>query len=165
MTRPLLFLLRAVLVALFTGTLFVQTVMAAVVFMSAAGGPAEAVRVPVVAVIVLGGLCVEAVLVSVWRLATLAHRGAVFSARSFRWVDVIVGAGAAASVLLLSLAAALAPQPDAVAAPGVVLLLGIAALVPLGVALVVLVMRVLLAQAIAREEEARRLRAELEDVI
>jgi hypothetical protein len=64
--------------------------------------------------------------------------------------------------LVLVLAVALAPGE---VAPGVVALLCGASLVIAGVALVVVVMRALLAQAIAREREARELRSELDEVI
>jgi uncharacterized membrane protein len=50
-------------------------------------------------------------------------------------------------------------------APGVVLLLCGAVLAVLGVALVVLVLRMLLAQAVAREVEAAQMQAELDEVI
>ena len=50
-------------------------------------------------------------------------------------------------------------------APGIVGLICGAALVIAGVALIVLVLRMLLAQAVAREVEAQRLRTELNEVI
>jgi hypothetical protein len=50
-------------------------------------------------------------------------------------------------------------------APGIVLLIGGVGLAVLGVALIVLVLRMLLAQAVARDVEAARMRAELAEVI
>ncbi|MNL85974.1 hypothetical protein D3C87_2144850 [compost metagenome] len=50
-------------------------------------------------------------------------------------------------------------------APGIVMLICGAALMIGGVALVVLVMRTLLAQAVARDAEAKHLRSELDEVI
>jgi Na+-transporting methylmalonyl-CoA/oxaloacetate decarboxylase gamma subunit len=50
-------------------------------------------------------------------------------------------------------------------APGVVLLIGGLAVLVAGVGLVVVVLRMLLAQAVARDTEAHHLRAELDEVI
>ena len=102
-------------------------------------------------------------MVCLWRLVTMVRRGTVFSHGAFRYVDIIIGAIASASALLFLLGVILAPG-DAVA-PGIVLLIGGAATVVAGIALVVVVMRSLLAQAVAREAEASHLRAELDEVI
>ncbi|MCW2831569.1 MAG: transporter, partial [Aeromicrobium sp.] len=51
------------------------------------------------------------------------------------------------------------------AAPGTVLLHGGFGLAPAGIALIVLVMRALLAQAVDRDVEAHQLRSELDEVI
>ena len=69
---------------------------------------------------------------------------------------VVIGATAAASLLTLGLAGTLAPG-DAVP-PGIVLLVCGAAVMVAGVGLITLVLRMLLAQAIARDAEASRLR-------
>ncbi len=65
--------------------------------------------------------------------------------------------------MLFALAFVLAPGEAA--APGMILLIGGAATVIAGIALVVVVMRSLLMQAVAREAEASHLRAELDEVI
>jgi hypothetical protein len=93
----------------------------------------------------------------------MVRRGTVFSRAAFRYVDVIIGAAAAGSLLMLALGVTLAPG-EAVP-PGMVLLIGGAAVVVAGIALVVLVMRMLLAQAVARDAEAHHLQAELDEVI
>jgi hypothetical protein len=121
------------------------------------------VRLSFTIAIVLGIVTLQVSAVCIWRLLTMVRRGSVFSRAAFRYVDVVIGAIAAASLILVGLGVALAPG-EAVA-PGVVLLIGGAALVVAGVALVVLVLRMLLAQAVARETEALRLRSELEEVI
>ncbi|MGW8748208.1 DUF2975 domain-containing protein [Streptomyces sp. NPDC055794] len=155
--------LRAVLAALLAGSVFVQTVMAALLAADLDGGDLADRRVPIVVIVVLGVMTVEAVLLSTWRLVTMVRRGTVFSPAAFRYVHVVMGAFAAAGVLVCALGVVLAPG-EAVA-PGVVLLLCGVALAAFGVALVVLVMRVLLAQAVARDAEASQMQAELNGVI
>ena len=102
-------------------------------------------------------------MVCIWRLLTMVRRGTVFSHAAFRCVDVVIGAIAVASLLLFGLGVLLAPG-EAVA-PGMVLLIGGAGGVVAGIALVVVVMRQLLAQAVARDLEAHHLQAELDAVV
>jgi hypothetical protein len=157
--------LRIVLVALLAGSVFVQTVMAWLVASDLEDlDPDYAyIRTPFLAIMVLGILACQVVLVCVWRLVSMVRRGTVFSLAAFRYVDVIIGAIVAAAVLTFGLGVLLAPG-EAVA-PGVVLLIGGVGLAILGVALVVGVLRMLLAQAVARDVEAAQLQAELEEVI
>jgi hypothetical protein len=93
----------------------------------------------------------------------MVRRGTLFSHAAFRYVDVMIGAAAAAALLTFALAVVLAPG-EAVP-PGMVLLVCGGAVVAAGIGLIVLVLRTLLAQAISREAEAHELRAELEEVI
>ncbi|MGW0228009.1 DUF2975 domain-containing protein [Actinopolymorpha singaporensis] len=158
--------LRAVLMALFAGSVFVQTVMVPLLAEDLRDPDAELVayqRICVVVILVLGFLAVEVVLACVWQLVTMVGRGTVFSYGAFRYVHVVIGAIVAAAVLLFALAVVLAPG-EAVP-PGMVLLICGAAVAVLGVALVVVVLRMLLAQAVARDVEATRLRSELDEVI
>ena len=76
--------------------------------------------------------------------------------------QVMVGEGIDA---LLGLAVRLFLAPGEAVPPGIVLLLGGVALAVLGMALIVLVLRMLLAQAVTRDIEATRMRAELAEVI
>ncbi|MGK5629318.1 DUF2975 domain-containing protein [Streptomyces sp. URMC 123] len=152
--------LRAVLVALLAGSVFVQAVLLPLLAIDMQEFDR---RVPVVVIVALGVVTVQVVLVCVWRLVTMVRRGTVFSHAAFRFVHIVIGAMVAAALLVCALGAVLAPG-EAVA-PGVVLLLGGAALAVLGVALIVLVLRMLLAQAVARDVEATRMRAELAEVI
>ncbi|WP_067487975.1 DUF2975 domain-containing protein [Actinomadura hibisca] len=157
---------RPVLAVLLAGSVFVQTVMVwlLAVDLKEELDPANAhLRTPILAIVVLLIVTIQVVLVCVWRLVTLVRRGTVFTRASFRNVDVVIGAIVAAALLVFALAVVLAPG-EAVA-PGVVLLLCGAVVAILGVALVVLVLRKLLAQAVAREAEAARMRAELDEVI
>ena len=154
--------LRVVLAAALAGSLFVQTVMVPLLWADLDEAPAG-VRVPVVVIVVLGVVTMQVTGVCVWRLLTMVRRGTVFSHAAFRYVDVVIGAVAAASLLTFGLAVTLAPG-EAVA-PGIVLLICGVSLVVAGVALIVLVLRMLLAQAVARDAEAHHLQAELDEVI
>jgi hypothetical protein len=155
--------LRIVIAMALAGSLFVQLWMVPLLStdLVEAGAP-DGPRIALLVIVVLGILCAQVVAVCVWRLLTMVRRGTVFSHGAFRFVDVIFGAIAAAAVLMFGIAVILAPGDIA---PGVVLLICGAALMIGGVALVVLVMRTLLAQAVARDVEAAGLRAELDVVI
>jgi len=157
--------LRAVLAVLAVGSVFVQAVMVPLLAADMADLRSEYayLRVPVLAIVVLGTATVQVVLVCVWRLVTMARRGTVFSPAAFRYVHGVIGALVAAALVLFALAVVLAPG-EAVA-PGVVLLICGVVVAILGVALIVLVLRVLLAQAVARDVQAAQLQAELAEVI
>jgi hypothetical protein len=156
--------LRVVLAALLAGSLFVQTVMVVLLSRDLADVPGLAYGPgPILVIVVLGILSAQVVLVCVWQLVTMARRGTVFSPAAFRYVHVMIGAFVAAALVTFALGVVLAPG-EAVA-PGVVLLIGGIGLAILGVALVVVVLRALLAQAVARDVEAAQLQAELGEVI
>ncbi|AFR27027.1 DUF2975 domain-containing protein [Arthrobacter sp. Rue61a] len=155
--------LRIVIAMVLAGSLFIQLWMVPLfsVDLVEAGAP-DGPRIALLAIVVLGILCVQVVAVCVWRLLTMVRRGTVFSHGAFRFVDIIFGAIAFAAVLMFGIAVILAPGEIA---PGIVMLICGAALMIGGVALVVLVMRTLLAQAVARDAEAKHLRSELDEVI
>ena len=157
--------LRAVLVALFGGSVFVQTVMVALLANDLRDLDPEYayLRTPILVITVLGILMAQVVLVCVWQLVTMVRRGTVFSHAAFQYVHVMIGVIVAAALVVFALGFVLAPG-EAVA-PGVVLLIGGTGVAILGVALVVVVLRMLLAQAVARDVEATQLQAELEEVI
>ncbi|GGQ61041.1 DUF2975 domain-containing protein [Streptomyces flaveolus] len=157
--------LRAVIGVLLAGSVFVQAVMVPLLAKDFRGADPDlvAARTPVLVIVVLGVVTAQIVLVCVWRLVTMVRRGTVFSPGAFRYVHIVIGAFVAAALLVFALGVVLAPG-EAVA-PGVVLLLGGVALAVLGVALIVLVLRMLLAQAVARDVEASRMQAELAEVI
>lgn len=157
--------LRLVGVLVFAGSLFVQAVLLPLLASDLDGADPDlaAVRGPVLVILVLGVATIEVTVVCVWRLVTMVRRGTVFSDAAFRYVDVTIGATSAACLLTFALGVVLAPR-EAVA-PGVVLLIGGAGVIVAGIALIILVMRMLLAQAVARDEEALHLQAELDEVI
>ncbi|WP_167043570.1 DUF2975 domain-containing protein [Salinibacterium sp. ZJ454] len=153
--------LRIVIALALIGSLAVQIVMMPLVWADLEGTE-DRIRVLLIGILVLGILTMQVSAVCVWRLLTMVRRGSVFTRAAFRYVDIIIGAIATASLLTFLLAVLLAPGD---AAPGIVGLICGAALVVAGVALIVLVLRMLLAQAVAREIEAQQLRSELNEVI
>jgi hypothetical protein len=154
--------LRVVLVVVLAGTVFVQVGM---VFALVAGDQEDGSLplTPLRLITILGMVAVQVAVVCIWRLVTMVRRGTVFSDAAFRYVDVLIGAIVAAA--LVWFAVTLINAPDQRDDPGVTLIMGGIAVGILGVALVVLVLRMLLAQAVARDVEATQLRAELDEVI
>ncbi len=155
--------LRAVLVVVLVGTVFVQTLMLWVLI---SGNDPEDGSLPLTAlrvITILGMVSVQVALVCVWRLVAMVRRGTVFSDVAFRYVDGVIGAIVAAALVWFAVTAVNAPgQRDD---PGVTLIMGGVGVAILGVALIVLVLRMLLAQAVARDAEAARMQAELDEVI
>ena len=155
--------LRAVLVVVLTGSVFVQAMM---VWALVSGNDPEEGSLPLTplrVVTILGLVSVQVAVVCVWRLVAMVRRGTVFSHAAFRYVDVIIGAIVAAALVWFAVTALNAPgQRDD---PGVTLIMGGIGVAILGVALIVLVLRMLLDQAVARDVEAARMQAELDEVI
>jgi len=161
MGRTTIVLLRGVIALALAGSLVVQTVLAPLIWVDLDGTPTW-FRVGFVVIVVLGVATMQVFAVCVWMLLTKVRRGSIFQQSSFRYVDIIIGAIGAAALLALVMAFILAPTQIA---PGVVALVCGAALVLGGMALVVVVMKALLRQAIEREDEAQTLRTELGEVI
>jgi len=155
--------LRAVLVVVLAGTVFIQ---AGLVWTLISGNDPEDGSVPLIplrVITILGMVSVQVAVVCVWRLVTMVRRGSVFSPAAFRYVDVMVGAIVAAALVWFAVTAVNAPgQRDD---PGVTVIMGGIGVGILGVALIVRVLRMLLAQAVARDVEAAQLRADLDEVI
>ena len=152
--------LRVVLATGLAGSLFVQVVMVpllAVDLRDDLGADLADVRTPLLILTFLGIVTVQVAMVCVWRLLTMVQRDTMLSHVALRHVDIVVGATAAASLLTLGVAVTLAPG-EAVP-PGIVLLICGAAVMVAGVALIVLVLRMLLAQAIARDAKAHHLQS------
>lgn len=155
--------LRAVLGVVLVGTVFVQALM---VWTLVSGSDPEDGTLPLTVlrvITVLGMVAAQVALVCVWRLVTMVRRGTVFSHAAFRYVDGVIGAIVAAAMLWFAVTAVNAPGQRA--DPGVTVIMGGIGLAILGVALIVLVLRMLLAQAVARDVEASRMQAELDQVI
>lgn len=154
--------LKVVLAVALAGSVLVQCVMVPLLWADLDDAPG-AVRVPLVVIVVLGIGCLQVVAVCLWRLLTMVRRGTVFSHGAFRYVDGVIAATATGAVLTFGLAVVLAPGESV--APGVVGLVCGVSLVVGGVALLVLVLRALLAQASATDARARDLQSELDEVI
>ncbi len=153
--------LRTVLVVVLAGTVFVQAGMVWALATDPEDGslPLGPLRV----ITILGMLAVQVALVCVWRLVTMVRRRTVFSQAAFRYVDGVIGAIVAAALVWFAVTIINAPgQRDD---PGVTVIMGGVGVAILGVALIVLVLRMLLAQAVARDVEASRMQAELDEVI
>jgi len=135
--------LRAVLVVVLAGTVFVQALMVWALATDPEDGslPLTPLRV----ITILGMVSVQVALVCVWRLVTMVRRGTVFSQAAFRYVDVVIGAIVAAALVWFAVTALNAPGQRA--DPGVTVIMGGVGVAILGVALLVLVLRMLLAQA------------------
>ncbi|MHA7238319.1 DUF2975 domain-containing protein [Arthrobacter sp. TMS1-12-1] len=157
--------LRVVLAMMFAGSVVIQMIMLYLLTLDASTADPDfaMIRTPMVVLTVLAILAGQVAVVCVWGLLTMARRGTVFSTEAFRLVHLVIGAFAAASLLTFGLGVALAPG-EAVP-PGVVLLIGGVAVMLAAVALIVLVLKALLEQAVARDVEARTLRTELDEVI
>jgi hypothetical protein len=155
--------LRAVLAVVLTGAVLIQVLM---VWALISGNDPEDGSLPLTSlrlITILGMVTVQVALVCVWRLVTMVRRGTVFSHAAFRYVDIVIGAIVAAALVWFTVTAINAPgQRDD---PGVSLIMGGIGVAILGVALIVLVLRMLLAQAVARDIEATQLKAELNEVI
>ena len=155
--------LRAVLVAVLAGTVFVQASMVWVLVSGSDPEDGSLPLTPLRVITILGMLSVQVTLVCVWRLVTMVRRGTVFSHAAFRYVDGVIGAIVAAALVWFAVTVLNAPgQRDD---PGVTLIMGGVGVAILGVALIVLVLRMLLAQAVARDVEATQMQAELDEVI
>lgn len=159
--RSLVVILRTMLVLAATGSLVVLAVILPLLWIDLES-VSMAYAIPLIAALALGVACLQVVGVCIWRLLTLVLRGRIFSRSAFRYVDVITGAVAAGGVLLVVIGVVLS---EGTAAPGLVLLIGGAALLAFAAALTVNVARWLLAQAVERDTQARRLEDELSDVI
>ena len=155
--------LRAVLVVVLAGTVLIQ---AGMVWAVASGSDPEDGSMPLTALrvaTILGMVSVQVAVLCVWRLVTMVRCGTVFSPAAFQYVDVMIGAIVAAALVWFAVTVINAPgqRED----PGVTVIMGGIGVGILGVALIVLVLRMLLAQAVARDVEATQMQAELDEVI
>lgn len=156
-TRQLVAALRGLLALAFGMLVVAQIVVLPWLFASWAGdSPAMAgLRWPLFGASVLGLVCVEIVIGCTWRLLTMVEEDRIFSEDAFTWVNGILGAIAAAWVLLLGAFVVVVDRWDFPGLPVALLLLLVGGAV---LGLLMVVMRALLRQATT-------LRAEFEAVI
>ncbi len=148
--------LRAVLVVVLTGTVFVQALMLWVLISGNDPEDGSLPLTPLRVMTILGIGTAQVAMVCVWRLVTMVRRGTVFSHAAFRYVDAIIGSIVAAALVWFAVTALNAPgQRDD---PGVTLIMGGVGLAILGVALIVLVLRTLLARPSPVTSKQRRCR-------
>lgn len=143
MSTKITVLLRGILILGLLVCLAVQVFIPTGLFRGEGSVPVPA-RVALSLTVVLGMLCVQVAIVSVWRLVSLVRQNTVFSPASFRWVDIVIAAIVTASVFVLLAGYVVAEVDDA---PGLILVTGVLALLIAGVGLVVYVQRMLLVQA------------------
>ncbi|GGM37331.1 DUF2975 domain-containing protein [Microbacterium saperdae] len=161
MGKTTIIVLRIVIVVALVGSVAVQALIAPLLWLDL-GEEELWGRIVIVGIVVGGVATMQVFAVCVWMLLNRVRRGSIFSASSFRFVDVIIGAILVAAALTFVLAGVLAPGSIA---PGVVALVGGAGVVLCGMALLVVVMKALLRQAIERDTEARTLRSELDNEV
>lgn len=160
--------LRVVIASALIGSLGVQLVMVPLLWLDLESASAS-VRVPLVVLMVLGIVTMQVTAICVWRLLTMVRRGTVFSHAAFRYVDIVIGAIASASLFTFGIAVVAAysnrTTPGDEVAPGMIALICGVSLVVAGVALIVFILRMLLAQAVALDSQAKHLQSELDEVI
>lgn len=145
--------LKALIAVLLLLLLVAQTAMIpGVAAMTALQNPDLAyLRVPGIIGGVLFLALVQLVLLCIWKLLSLVRGDKIFSPRSFRYIDIIIGSMVAAAVLL---AAALAVIHAARAVnPGILLLGVLGVVVGSALALLVVVLRGLLQKAYQLEQD------------
>ncbi|MFD1714484.1 DUF2975 domain-containing protein [Amnibacterium flavum] len=160
MSRLAILALRFVILVIAIGAIGAQAFIVPVIAAVLAGSsdhPEVGLPYTVVGIAIIA--CVEIALVAVWVLLSMVHRGRIFVAHAFGWVDTIVWAAAAATVLVAGLGAhiyfVVEPVIDA---PGVILVLFCLTILGGGFTLLLVVMRSLLQSATA-------LQSELEEVV
>ncbi|WP_329493982.1 DUF2975 domain-containing protein [Kitasatospora herbaricolor] len=153
--------LRAILMLVLVGTVLVQVGMVWALATDPEDGSLP--LTPLRLITILGLVSVQVAVVCVWRLVAMVRRGTVFSHAAFRYVDGVIGSIVAAALVWFTVTAVNAPgqRED----PGVTVIMAGVGVAILGVALVVLVLRMLLTQAVALDVEAARMQAELDEVI
>jgi hypothetical protein len=53
---------------------------------------------------ILGIACVQVAMVAVWMLLAMIERDAIFTLKAFRWIDIVIGASIAATLLAAGVA-------------------------------------------------------------
>ena len=143
---------KALIAVLLVGAVTIQTVIIPVLANEMAGVYPEVdnLQIPITVLAVLVVACIDVVLLCIWKLLSMVHEDSIFSRKSFRYVNMIVGALLTVAALLITILVVLMLVAQA-GGPGVMLslLAGIAG--STAVALVVMVMCGLLKKASQQE--------------
>lgn len=153
MRSPLVSVTKGLVVVLFAALVACQLWVVPLIAAGFARTAPEFAGLETPGILLVGVLlaCGELVLVCVWRLLTFVAEDTVFDKKSFRWVNAIVAAVAAAGVIVV---VGLSVIGEARAGNPFIVLVGSLVLVALvGLALVILVMRELLQRATMLQEE------------
>ncbi len=160
--------LRTVIVIALLGSALIQVVIVASPLWDG-DKKRTGTEVALAVIVVLGIVALQVIAVAVWRLLTMVGARTVFSFAAFRYVDLVIAAISVGAVLVFAVAVvarfANHATPGDEVAPGVIAMICGIALVVGGAAMVVYVMRTLLAQAVALDSEAKSLKSELDEVI
>lgn len=156
---PAMYVLRVVLVVLMVCSVFIQVALLWVLISGSDPEDGSASLTANRIIVIVGLVAVQFGLVAVWQLLAMVRADTVFSAGAFRPVDRLIGA--IVSVALAWFAVTAVNAPDQRDDPGVTGIMAGIGLGILGIALVAVVLRGLLAQAIALDSEATKLRARL----
>jgi hypothetical protein len=108
-------------------------------------------QVPGILITVAFLLSVQVALVCVWRLLSLVRASSIFSVDAYTWVDIILGAVAVATLLIVGSFVTLAFA--GVASPSVTILCALGIVLGSGFALLIVVMRGLLRKASQLEQD------------
>ncbi|WP_022890671.1 DUF2975 domain-containing protein [Agromyces italicus] len=147
MQRPTLIVLKVLIVVMLLLLLSCQLFLVPGTARTLAASYPElaGLQVPGIVIAVLFLVCVEVVMVCVWRLLSMVGEQNIFSSDAFRWVDLILASIIAATLLIA--VAGVVLFSAGVANPSVQLLCALGIVVGTGLALLVGVMRGLLKNA------------------
>lgn len=153
MHRTTIVVLQVLIVGLLALLLFCQVVVLPSTANSMAALYPEfaQLRVPGIVIGVVFALCAQVLLVCVWRLLSLVRVGAIFSDRSFVWVDVALGAVVVATLLVVGSLVIL--QIAGASPPSISLLCLMGIVVGAGLSLLIVVLRGLLRKASQLEQD------------
>lgn len=153
MQRTTIVVLKALIALLLALLLFCQVFVVPAVAAQSARRYTEIAyfEIPGTIVGILFLLCVQVVLVCVWRLLSLVREGSIFSESAFPDVDASLGAVAFATLLVL--VALIALSLTGFMTPSITLLLLLGVVVGTGLSLLIVVLRGLLRKAWQLEHE------------
>ncbi len=155
MSRFAILALRALVLLIGVGAVIVQIALLFPVFTQTVAQERDFTFLPL-PIVVLGvalAVCVEAALLAIWVLLSMVRADAIFTQRAFRWVDVIIGAGIVATLLVCGFGIPLIGVGLRDDAPGVLVIVGGTVVAGLTFVLLMVVMRGLLRTATAMQAE------------